>query len=67
MNDGNGGPFASIGFTGQGSSRVMTIDGLYSETDYYFKVRAINEIGAGPFSTSTGICTKEIPAVPVPE
>jgi hypothetical protein len=50
MTDGQGGPFESAGMTGKASVRHMTVGGLIPELDYAFKVRAFNQIGAGPFS-----------------
>jgi len=64
MDDGAGGSFTSKGKTNSGSTKTMSITSLTTGKSYLFKIRAINEIDNGPFSSPTSILAAVVPSTP---
>lgn len=49
-------------FTGSGTSSPITVSGLTAGTAYTFQVRAINSVGAGPYSAASNSVTPVVPS-----
>ncbi len=63
--------FGSVNFTANIADSTVTADPLSSQTTYYWRVRAGNSCGTGPWSTTFSFLTPQVicssPAVAIPD